>query len=112
MKNIGLGFGQGYSITSRRIPELDSLEVVKVNPKTVRVKFNSKDHILTITKDTGSIISSAVGKTSDGKDWFSYASDIWDTLEARDKAIFAKPSYSRVQNLVAALYKGIKSSKK
>jgi hypothetical protein len=106
IRNLKLGF---TNVTGQYIPQLNNLEVIKINPKTIRVKFNAKEHILTRPKDMPSqILSASVTKLDNGKEWFSYASDIDNTLQAYSKQVAPSKVYSYAQDLTNALYNGIK----
>ena len=71
IKSLNIGF---ENTTSQRYPALDSLQVLKVNKKTIRVIFKGKEHVLTPAKDTPSVVISAcVSKFDNGEEWFSYS---------------------------------------
>lgn len=101
IKSLDIGF---ENTTSQRYPALDSLQVLKVNKKTIRVIFKGKEHVLTPAKDMPSVVISAcVSKLDNGKEWFSYSSLIQDTLEKIG-------GYRYSIDLINALYNGIKAS--
>ena len=106
IKKLGLGFS---SISSQYIPELNDLQVIKNNPKNIRIKFNGKEHLLTTYKDApNTYMACKVTKLDNGQEWFSYASDVQDTLNAYYKKIYGKESYTWTLKMIEAIYKGIK----
>jgi hypothetical protein len=101
IKSLNIGF---ENTSSQRYPVLDSLQVLKVNKKSIRVIFKGKEHVLTPAKDMPStIISARVTKLDNGQEWFSYGSLIQDTLEKIG-------GYRYSIDLINALYNGIKAS--
>lgn len=94
-----LGF-EFSGISGQRIPELDNLQVKRISKKNIRVIFNNKEHCLAKYKDSNNISSGRVTKLDNGKEWFSYASEIENVLD--------KFNYSRKQELINALFTGIK----
>jgi len=104
----------GFSdITSQYLPELNGLEIIKVNQKTIKVKFKGKEHSLFPYKDSssGNICSSATCKLDNGKTWYSYASEIQNALEEFCKRNNPSDWYTVAQELSNALYRGIKATK-
>lgn len=97
-----------HSTSSQRIPELDNVTVLKVNKNTVFVDYNGKKHCLFTEKTNHFNIICSKVSVNNGKDWYSYANDIQESLENKYKHY----SYSKIKAIQAALYHGIKRDKR
>jgi hypothetical protein len=107
IKSLGLSFS---NVSGQYIPELNNIEIIKVNKKTIRVNFNNKQHVLTMAKDSpDTILSASVSKLDNGKEWFSYSSDIENTLETYAKQVNPSKAYTYTKELTKALFNGIQA---